>query len=53
MDTTNVEEILVKQGKNTVTSMENLKRRATNRDKERSDLYQKFRAGYIHIWQRT
>lgn len=40
----NMNEILVNQGKNTIKSMKELNRRAGKNGKERSELYEKFRA---------
>ncbi|HAM81396.1 hypothetical protein [Ornithinibacillus bavariensis] len=42
MDTTNVAELIVEQGKNTITSMQNLKGKANKQNKERADLFEKF-----------
>ncbi|GGA66545.1 hypothetical protein [Ornithinibacillus halotolerans] len=44
MDYTNTSETLAKQGKNTVISMQNLKRLAHKKNNERKVLYEKFRA---------
>jgi hypothetical protein len=42
MDMTNTAEIIVKQSKNTINSMENLKRHTTKNDQIRSNLFEKF-----------
>jgi len=44
MDSTTIAETIVNQGKNSITSMQDLKRRTNKKGKERADLYERFRA---------